>query len=179
MPLDVPGEIGRRGVTAAGFFLEGLLDDRRHIPAVLAIDGAEVLGIDLADAPRCLGDRDRRDVEGEAARQQLEGDDPQGVDVRAGVDLVRPRAHLLGTHVRQGPDQQSRGRGHRVRRHLLADDPRHAEVEDPGLSALVDEDVVRFEIAVDDAVTVCVFHGVADLDHQGKPGARVEPWFAA
>ena len=174
IPLDVLGKIGRRGVTAAGLFREGLADDRRQIAAVLQIDGAEVWGIVLTDAPYCLGDRDRPDVEGQSARQQLEGDDPEGVDVRAGVDLVRPRAHLLGTHVRQGPDQKSRDRGHRVRRHLLADDPRHAEVKDPGLAASVHQDVVRFEIAVDDAVTMCVLHGVTDLDHQGHPGARTE-----
>ena len=49
MPLDVPGQIGRRDVAALGFLLEGLFDDRRHVSAILAIDACEVPGVDLLD----------------------------------------------------------------------------------------------------------------------------------
>ena len=53
-------------------------------------------------------------------------------------------------------------------------DARHAEVEDLRLAGLVDEDVARLEIAMDQAALVRVLHGVADPGDELEPLPRVE-----
>ena len=47
----------------------------------------------------------------------------------------------------------------------IAQDAGDAEINDLGVSCLVDEDVGGLEIGVDDEVLVCVLYGIADGDH--------------
>ena len=83
------------------------------------------------------------------AMQQLVQDHAEGVDVGARVD--RLSLHLLGRHVCRRADHASGGR----KAVLVVDQLRDAEVEDLGLAAVRDQDVVRLQVAVDDLVVVC------------------------
>ena len=59
-----------------------------------------------------------------------------------------------------------------LRRALGADDPGDAEVQEAGAVALVDQDVGRLDVAMDDAELVGVVQGVEDmtrpLEHLGR-----------
>ena len=93
-------------------------------------------------------------VEGHLAREELVEDDPEEKDVRPAVDGLA--LDLFGRHVAQRPDGRP-GLGHRRLFH-----PGDSEVGDIGLSGLVDQDVGRLDIAVDDAEAVGIIQGIAD-----------------
>ena len=99
---------------------------------------------------------------------------PQGVHVRRRADRLRP-ARLLGRHV-AGRAENGTGVRVRVRAELLGD----AEVRDLGGSVGGEENVGRFEIAVDDPGGVGVGDRLRERDEQpggtfGVPGGAVEP----
>ena len=97
-----------------------------------------------------LGVQDRGQLTGERrlTMQQLVQDHAQRIDVGRGVD--RLALHLLRRHVRGGADHAP-GCGQAV---FVVDQLRDAEVEDLGLAAVGDEDVVGLQVAVDDLVVV-------------------------
>ena len=67
--------------------------------------------------------------------------------------------HLLGRHVFRRPD-------HHVRRPVMPlglDRTGDAEVHDPGVAVAVDHDVLRLEVAMDDAEAVGFGQAFADL----------------
>ena len=99
-----------------------------------------------------------------AAEKEVVQDQPEGVDVRALIDRLRPR--LLGSHVRDGADHAFNlgvSRGHVPADHApgLAlprrarlggvGGARHAEVHDQAFAVGVDHDVGGLEVPVDDA----------------------------
>ena len=90
----------------------------------------------------------QRAGEGRFAVQQLVQDHAQGVDVGARVD--RLSLDLLRRHVCWRADHASGGR----EAVLVVDQLRDAEVEDLGLAAVRDQDVVRLQVPVDDLVVV-------------------------
>ena len=119
--------------------------------------------VELARRHRRLGDLLERDgdgrlgVERHAAGQHLVEDDPDRVQVRAGVDGLALR--LLGRQV-------LRGAHHRARLgHVRRAGARDAEVGDLDAALLVDHHVVRLDVAVDDPALVGVAGGAQDLQH--------------
>ncbi len=67
------------------------------------------------------------------AGKHLVEDDPQRVDVAAGVDFRRVAQHLFRTHVGQGPDDLADvGLPRRLRVRVC--EPRHAKVENVRLA---------------------------------------------
>ena len=79
------------------------------------------------------------------------------------------RAHLLGTHVRQGPDDLPGGRPQRFGLHVRIGDARHAEVEDLRIARIGDEDVRWFEVAMDHALLMRVRDRGADPAEETQP----------
>jgi len=168
----LPGRLGHRlqqrrrgGVAVPGILLEHLHDDQLKGLGHLGIDGRGVANLlievhsDHVDG--CLA------ITGERSGDGLVERHPQGVEVGAGVDPVLAQ-HLRG-HVLQGaadlPVQ-----------HLSALDGQ-TEVHDLGLAGLIDQDIGRLEIEMDDAQVVDVMEGGGDLqDHliEARPVAAVE-----
>ncbi len=103
------------------------------------------------------------------AGQQGVEDRAQAVDVgrRGERSLLAPG--LLGRHVRR----RSHGIA-RVRQVALGlDPPGQAEVGDVGLAPLVDQDVRRLQVAVQDAPLVGVMNGLGDGGHQPGRGREI------
>ena len=109
-------------------------------------------------------------LEGQASREHLVEDDPEGPDVGAGVDVLAEE--LLGRHVGDGPDGTA-GAGQAG----LAGDLGQAEIGDPGDALLRDEDVGRLDVAVDDAVRMGGGQAIRDLRGEGERfgGRRAGP----
>ena len=99
-------------------------------------------------------------LEGQAARQHLEEDDAQRVDVRARVGLLA--LDLLGRHVLGRPDHHAGARDP-----LGLDRAGDPEIHDPGVAVAVDHDVLGLEVAVDDAQAVGFRQALADLPGDG------------
>ena len=108
--------------------------------------------------PRQLGDgildvlegkSDRRvGLEGQPPGQHLEEDYPQSIDVGVWAD-IRSAFGLLGAHVRRGSDHRSAGERGGCLRPL--DD---AEIRQIGLAVGIEEDIRRFDVAMDHASPV-------------------------
>ena len=101
------------------------------------------------------------------AGEQLEEDDPRRVEVRRLVD--RRAACLLRGEVLRGADDRA------LLRHLARAGARDAEVRDLHDALGVDDDVVRLDVAVDDAVAVRVAERGEDLARvRDRDGHRAE-----
>jgi len=105
------------------------------------------------------------------AADELETDDAQRVDIRPGVD-VPDTARLLGAHVVEGAEHLAGHSG--GARFVFYVDARDTEVEHLRAAILLHEDVPGLQVAVDDPVSVGVFHGVTDPGQQLEPLAEVE-----
>ena len=106
--------------------------------------------------------------ERQAPGDHLEEDDAEGIDVRAAVGLQA--LDLLGRHVFGSADDAPLGRDP-----AGPDGPGDPEVEDLGVPLLVDHDVARLEVAVDDARVVGFAQAAADLLGDGHDRGDVEP----
>ena len=85
-------------------------------------------------------------VEGRLSRQELVEDDAERVEIRARIDLAAAR--LLGREVLRRPHDRAR------LGHLARPGARDPEVRHLHAALAVDEDVVRLDVAVDDAMPV-------------------------
>ena len=102
-----------------------------------------------------------------AARDRFMEHDPEGEDVAAGVE--RPPGHLLRRHVRDGAGNRprTRRRGRRLkRRAVLLQEFRQTEISQLGVAAPRDKDVLRLDVAVEDARLVRERQPVADAGQQ-------------
>ena len=103
-------------------------------------------------------------------RTQLVQDDTDGVDIGAGVDALA--VYLLGRHVVRRADERAGAGQLDLLRGLKAHDLGDAEVDDleqrRSTRFLDDKDVVRLEIAVDDADRVRCRQTGAQLAHQRR-----------
>ena len=97
-------------------------------------------------------------AEGQLAREHLEDQDAQGVDVAARVD--RRALRVLGAHVLGGAQHLARGRGAALLRLPLL---RDVEVHEPGHALAVDHHVERLHVAMDEAYLVEGLEAVRDL----------------
>ncbi len=160
------GEIGR----ALEPLLPVLLQAAQDEPAQVRRD----LRIELAGIARRLAlvldpDRERRvALERDAPGRHLVEDDPERVEVGAGVDGLA--LDLLRAHVFRRPDHDP-GPGDA----LLLERAGDAEIHDVDAAALVDHDVLRLEVAVDDAVAVGLGQAFRDLarDRHGPAGRQL------
>ena len=163
--LEVGEHIGRALVAALPRLLQALQDD----PAQAGRDlGVERLGIGRRLAAVLEDDAERRlALEGDPARDHLEEHRPQGVDVGPAVDVAAVR--LLRGHVLRRPDDDP-GAGDAAGVERAGD----AEVHDLGVAVLVDHDVLRLEVAVDDAQPVGLGQPFGDLPGQADGLGLVE-----
>ena len=88
--------------------------------------------------------------ERDLAGKHLVENDPQAVKVAAGIDPMGLAPSLLGRHVRQGPEQFPLD-GHRD---LIGFPSGQAEIGQMRLLVLVDQDIRRLDIAMDDALSM-------------------------
>ena len=105
--------------------------------------------------------------EGGTARRQLVERRPQGVDVGPRVTAA---GEPLRRHVAQGP-QQVAGVGQRLGVGRVM---RQAEVGDPDDAPLVQQDVRRLDVAVDDPLAVRVGEGLSGLEADPRHLAEVD-----
>ena len=106
-----------------------------------------------------------RRLEGEPPREQPEQDHAERIDVaRGGGAFSRS---LLRRHVRGRSDQRAG-----LRQRVHAGHPGNAEVRDLGATLLVEEDVRRLQVAVDEPVLVRVREPGSDLGRD-RPGLGV------
>ena len=168
--LQVGVHRGSRLVAVGGLLGEGANDDE--------VEVVRDVGAELGGRRRRLGEVLHRDLDGAVpgerhlAGEQLEEDDPRGVEVRRLVD--RSAARLLGGEVVRRADDRA------FLRHLTRAGARDAEVRDLDDALGVDDDVVRLDVAVDDAVAMCISQcgedlpGVRDRDGNGAEAARAD-----
>src|SRR5919197_4138249 len=109
----------------------------------------------LFEIRRVLGDllqenaRDCRSGKRELAREHLISDDPEAVDIGASIDFAIP-CGLLRAHVVRRADGDAGGR-QRPRPRCRCERFRDAEIGEHGpTAASFEQDVVRFDVAVDD-----------------------------
>ena len=106
--------------------------------------------------------------DGRLQGQQLIKRRAQGIDVGAAVDHGPLPGRLLGAHVAQRAGQVA---GERQAGVPL--DVGHAEVGDPQIAALVQKQVGRLDVAVNDPLVVCVAERLGGLDAQAGDGAQI------
>jgi hypothetical protein len=169
-PREVLGERARGRVPPPGLLLQASEHDPLELRRHRGGRGAGRDGL-LLDDPH--GDVQRRGaVERRPARHEVVERRAQPVDIRAPVQRVDLAARLLGTHVRGGADEQA-GCGHR---RAPVDRPREAEVDDEQPARRVTHQILRLDVAVDDAVGVHHVErqrGVPDgLDRRAEIGPR-------
>ncbi len=163
---DVGRQLARRLVPPVLLLLQRLGHDRVQIAAERAVNRAQPARVLLADDANGLRDSLVSEIVGQPPTQKLVEHHPQGVDVGPRVELLRVPRHLLGAHVGHGADELADVGPDRRHLDVGVRRPGHAEVEDLRLAVLVDQDVVRLEVPVNDALEVRVLHGVAHLDEE-------------
>ena len=112
---------------------------------------------------------DRSELAGPDACQQLVEHDAEGVDIGRGRDgTVLP---LLGRTVFRRDEAHLGPRGSRpdVPR-LRVEELRDAEIEQFHIAGSRDEDIRRFEVAVDDQGAMRVLHGITHHTKEPQPG---------
>ena len=112
-------------------------------------------------------------IKGRAAGEQFVEQHAERVDVGAGVDVQSAHLRLLRTHVGGRAHELIKG-GEQgfVREPLIVRGLGQAEINHLGhrhVVVLRDENVRRFEVAMDDAFLVRVLDGLADLREQFEP----------
>ena len=111
------------------------------------------------------------------ARQEFIQQHPEAVDIRGRRDGLT--AYLLGAGVFGRHHQVARLRQRRFLVRLFAQQLGDAEIEQFDLAAVGHEDVVGFEIAVDDEVGVGVLHRLAHVLKQPQAVLNAEASFVA
>ena len=104
-------------------------------------------------------------------RQGGEEDGPESVDIRTGRDRRGLARGLLGRHVGRSA-QHAAGEGHAL---LPLDSLGQAEVGDVRVALVIQEDIGRLQVAMEDAALVGMVDGIGDLSHDPRGLARVRP----
>jgi hypothetical protein len=162
----------RSAVAPRLVLLERLGRDRLDISAIHPAHRTQRKRIHLLDRLHRLVQVPRQLVR-HLPRQQLVQDDAESVDVTAHVERQRVGQNLLGAHVGECAEQLPDVSLTR-RLGVAVGDPRQPEIQDLGLAVLVDQDIARFQIAMDDAALMGVLNGFTDLNHQSQALARVQ-----
>jgi hypothetical protein len=161
--LQVVGQRGGRAVAPVGLLLQAAHHDGVQVHRDGRVELARRCGVVLNHPRQQLQD-------GAFAVRRLAGErrvqrGPQRVDVGALIQLIAQR--LLRRHEGGRPHNGVRtGQLHGLRIGRRA--PRQAEVGDPGRARLVDDDVGRFEVAMEDVVVVRVLYRTRRLHHPAR-----------
>ncbi len=102
---------------------------------------------------------------------------PQLVGVRAGVDVLARRQGMLRIHVLRRAVHRPDLREYGVGSQLLGERLGHAEVYNLGRGLTIqfrDQNVVRFQIAVNDGLLMGLLHTFAKLHEEFQPAASGE-----
>ena len=111
-------------------------------------------------------------VESRAPREDFVQGRPEAVDIRAVIDRPLGRFGLLGTHVAWRAQQfAAAGQGE------IVPVPGEAEVGDPQHATLVEEEVGRLDVAVNDTALVGVGQALRGLDAEFGYPATALPRF--
>src|SRR5262249_41930522 len=105
-------------------------------------------------------------------REQLVEDNAEAVDIRSGIDPAGLPPRLLGGHVGRRAENVA-GQGHRIT--LVGLSFGKAEVHDVGPAFLVEQDIRRLDIAMDNAVPVSIIEGIRSLCHEFRSLAESNP----
>jgi hypothetical protein len=157
-PLQVGRQVARGLVTPVRLFRQALERDRFQVFGDVPVQFAGTGRLVVQDLQR---EHPLRAAERQFARQELEENHAQAVNVAAGVDAMSFAAGLLGRHVRRRAEDLSFERHRQFARVALG----QAEVGDVRRSVLVDQDVRRLEVAMDHAMLVRVLQRQRDFDH--------------
>ena len=173
--IDVLRKLPRRHVASQRFLGNGLEHDGFKIDRDRFVEPAR--------RPRLLqGDLVQKHLpvpplEGRFQRQHLIEGDAKGVDVGAMVDAPPLSEGLLRTHVTQGAHQIS-GQGQA----RLGLHPGETEVGDPEVAEVIEDEIPRFHIAVDDADRVGMLERFRGLNAEAgdrtekSPALRGQVW---
>lgn len=162
---EIGGQLVRRAVTPFGFTGERLFDDAIEIGGdFLFGDAAGQRDVAFDDVLDEIGEGAVAGSTNGAAGEEFEEHSAERIDVGGGGDGLA--GDLFGTGV-IGREERMHGRRHAV---IDADQLGDAEVEEFGSPVGIDEDIGRFEIAVNDEVAMGVGDGVAN---GGEDGAAI------
>jgi hypothetical protein len=149
--LQVLGQGLRGAVAAAGVLLQALEADRLEVAVHRGVQGPRPFRLALDDLQERV--ERRLGLERRPAGEQLVEDGPQAVDV-GGRGQPFFAAGLLRRHVARRAQDGPAARPPGIAGRALG----QAEVGDVRLAARVEQDVGRFEVAVEDAALVRVMH---------------------
>ena len=156
---QVGGQFNRAGVSTARLLRGGLQDDGLQVRSYRVIDPSGWAWIVLGDAAKqrlSIGSVERR-----TQRQQFIQRHAERVNVGALIDTKRLAQCLLGTHIAEGSQQVT---GHRqIRAALQSGQP---EIRHPQPAAMVQQQVGRLDVAVNDAQLVGVLQRFGSLNAQ-------------
>ena len=161
--LEIVGQRRGAGVTSGRFTGERAQRDRLEIARQGSVDPPEGNGIslrDCGDQPGQLRGHERRPT-----REQTIQDRAESIHIGRRDRLA---AQLLGRHVARTSQHFT---GSRELRASL-DGNREPEFREMRFSRRIDQDVRRFQVAVQHARPVCVLHGPGHLRHQERGFAR-------
>ena len=97
-------------------------------------------------------------------RQGGEEDGPESVDIRDGRDRRDLARGLFRRHVGRSA-QHAAGEGHAL---LPLDPLGQAEVGDVGVVLVIQQDIGRLQVAMEDAALVGMVNGIGDLRHDPR-----------
>ena len=173
--LQVRGDVAERLVAPRAILLQALLHDALKFgrdAGRLAVDG---LGLCRQNGRECLWKR----VAGKRASpgRHLVQHRAEAERVAACVDGLA--TDLLRRHVGAGAQQRALARVHRRRVRVVVGSDRlerlgEAEVQHLGMSAWRHDDVLRLDVAVDDAALVRLVERIGDLHAEGGDLPRLE-----
>ena len=159
------------GVSALGIDVEAFLADPIKLGGDRAVDPARRRrGSGIARLREPVGGLGR-EVDRPSPAEQLEEDHAEAVDVAPLVGLVAPAAGLLGAHVGRGADDRPVACQVRVE----VGPPRQSEVGQVGTAMVVDDDVVRLQVAMEDLLPVRVVERVGQVADHADDGGHVHP----
>ncbi len=105
-----------------------------------------------------------RSLERRASRDELVKDRAEGVDVACRADLVALACRLLGWHVTGCAQNLSRG----CEVALTLDPFGQTEIGDAWQTIFVQQDVIGFQVPMDDALLMRICHSLSDTSHKRR-----------
>jgi hypothetical protein len=170
--LEIVRELRARRIAVARRFRERLQDDVGEIAIdatrARRLDGARPARLGAADDALDLGRRAAGDAVGPLADDELVQQHAERVNIARSADDLA--SHPLRARVFR---RQRRDAGHREAARFAVYKLGDAEIEQLRLAALVDEDVRRLQVAMDDEPAVRRLHGFENLQEERREDAAL------
>jgi hypothetical protein len=161
----------RAGVSPDRLFCQAFARDHGHVAPQCPTERRKRRGLLLLDDPHDLVDGLLLDVIGGLSGEQFVEHDPEGIHVRADVDVIRIAPELLRAHVLKRADELADARLDGRQGHVRVGCPSHTEVDHFRLARGVHQDVAGLEISVDHPLLVTMSHGIADASEEVEPSS--------